>query len=108
MSNAIWRKEGNVLFNDALNTFYLQLFGALAWMRNKIINNSHVAKSLLSRKEVFYLMTLSIHFIDGYMVLELFLIPSSTPWQVQQRAWYVLFCLWDGAYERTLAANQKK
>ena len=73
------RKEGNVLFNDALNTFYLQLFGALAGMRNKIINNSHVAKSLLSRKEVFYLMTLSIHFIDGYMVLELFLIPSSAP-----------------------------
>ena len=22
-----WRKEGNVLFNDALNTFYLRLYG---------------------------------------------------------------------------------
>ena len=23
----LWRKEGNVLFNDALNTFYLRLYG---------------------------------------------------------------------------------
>ena len=23
----LWRKEGNILFNDALNTFYLQLYG---------------------------------------------------------------------------------
>ena len=23
------RKEGNVLFNDALNTFYLQLYGVI-------------------------------------------------------------------------------
>ena len=23
----IWDKEGNVLFNDALNTFYLRLYG---------------------------------------------------------------------------------
>ena len=40
------RKEGNVLFNDALNTFYLRLYG---------------------RKEIFYLMTHSTHFIYGYM-----------------------------------------
>ena len=39
-------KEGNVLFNDALNTFYLWLYG---------------------RKEMFYLMTHSTHFIYGYM-----------------------------------------
>ena len=25
--SAPWKKEGNVLFNDALNTFYLQLYG---------------------------------------------------------------------------------
>ena len=37
----VW-KEGNVLFNDALNTFYL-------------------------RKEMFYLMTHSTHFVYGYM-----------------------------------------
>ena len=41
----IW-KEGNVLFNDALNTFYLQLYG---------------------RKEMFYLTTHSTHFIYSYM-----------------------------------------
>ena len=28
MASDIWlRKEGNVLFNDALNTFYLRLYG---------------------------------------------------------------------------------
>ena len=41
----IW-KEGNVLFNDTLNTFYLRLYG---------------------RKEMFYLTTHSTHFIYGYM-----------------------------------------
>ena len=25
------RKEGNVLFNDTLNTFYLQLYGSIIW-----------------------------------------------------------------------------
>ena len=42
----IW-KEGNILFNDALNTFYLQLYG---------------------RKEMFYLIMHSTHFIYIYMV----------------------------------------
>ena len=32
--------------------------------------------------------------------IELLLIPASAPW-------HVLSCLWDGAYKRTLAANQK-
>ena len=27
LSIFIWRKKGNVLFNDVLNTFYLQLYG---------------------------------------------------------------------------------
>ena len=39
-------KEGSVLFNDALNTFYLRLYG---------------------RKEMSYLMMHSTHFIYGYM-----------------------------------------
>ena len=34
--------------------------------------------------------------------IELFLIPASAP----QRLWYVLSCLWDGAYKRTLAVNR--
>ena len=39
---------------------------------------------------------------------ELFLIPASAPRLVQQRPCYVLSCLWDGAYKRTLAANRKE
>ena len=39
-------KEGIVLFNNALNTFYFYIEG---------------------RKEMFYLMTHSTHFIYGYM-----------------------------------------
>ena len=42
-------KEGNVLFNDTLNTFYLQLYG------------------FVGRKEMFYLTTHSTHFIYCYM-----------------------------------------
>ena len=37
--------------------------------------------------------------------IELFLVPASAPWLVQQRLWYVLSCLWDDAFKRTLAAN---
>ena len=39
---------------------------------------------------------------------ELFLVPASAPHLVQQRPWFVLSCLWDGAYKRTLAANRKE
>ena len=37
--------------------------------------------------------------------IELFLVPASAP---RLRPWYVLSCLWDGAYKRTLAANRKE
>ena len=40
--------------------------------------------------------------------IELFLVPASAPRLVYQRLWYVLSCLWDGAYKRTLAANRKE
>ena len=36
--------------------------------------------------------------------IELFLVLASAP----QRLWYVLSCLGDGAYKRTLAANRKE
>ena len=36
---------------------------------------------------------------------ELFHILASAPQLMQQRPWYVLACLWDGAYKRTLVAN---
>ena len=38
--------------------------------------------------------------------IELFLVPASAPQQVYQRPWYVLSCLLDGAYKRTLAVNR--
>ena len=40
--------------------------------------------------------------------IELFLIPASAPRLVLQRLWYVISCLWDGAYKRTIAVNQKE
>ena len=44
-------KEGNVLFNDALNTFYLRLYENVEGM--------------------FYLTTHSTHFIYGYMASDI-------------------------------------
>ena len=40
--------------------------------------------------------------------IELFFIPASAPRLVQQRPWYVLYCLCDGAYKIILAANWKE
>ena len=34
--------------------------------------------------------------------IELFLVPASAPRLVYQRLWYVLSCLWDDAYKKTL------
>ena len=47
----IYWMEGNVLFNNALNTFYLRY--------------------VEGRKEMFYLTTHSTHFIYGYMVSDI-------------------------------------
>ena len=52
------RKEGNVLFNDTLNTFYLPLYG----VRHMVKDHSG-----RGRKEMFYLTMYSTHFIYGYM-----------------------------------------
>ena len=51
-------KEGNVLFNDAFNTFYLRLYG----VRHMVKDHSDSR-----RKEMFYLTMHSTHFIYGYM-----------------------------------------
>ena len=40
--------------------------------------------------------------------IELFLVPASAPRLVQQWLWYVLSCLSDDAYKRTLAVNWKE
>ena len=55
--------------------------------------NSHVSHNARS----------SLHYEKP---IELFLVPASAPRMVYQRPWYVLSCLWDGAYKRTLAANR--
>ena len=55
------RKEGNVLFNDALNTFYLRLYGVGHMVKNQSDRER-------GRKEMFYLTMHSTHFIYGYMV----------------------------------------
>ena len=49
----IRERERNVLFNDALNTFYLRLYGG--------------------EREMFYLTTHSTHFIYGYMASDIWL-----------------------------------
>ena len=54
------RKEGNVLFNDALNTFYLRSYGV-----------RHMVKDHSGRKEMFYLTTHSKHFIYGHMASDI-------------------------------------
>ena len=40
--------------------------------------------------------------------IELCIIPAGAPRLVYQRPWYVLSCLWDGAYKITLAVNWKE
>ena len=37
INKMFWRKEGNVFFNDALNTFYLRLYG----IRHMVKDHSH-------------------------------------------------------------------
>ena len=63
--------------------------------------SSEVERSLMVR----WIVRSILHGAD---LIELFLVPASAPRLVQQRPWYVLPCLWDGAYKRTLAANRKE
>ena len=44
--------------------------------------------------------------IRGIFSDSIFLVPASASRLVQQSPWYVLSCLWDGAYKRTLAVNR--
>ena len=61
-------KEGNVLFNDALNTFYLRLYG----VRQMVKDHSDSEKGR-EREKMFYLTTHSIHFIYGFMASDIWL-----------------------------------
>ena len=40
--------------------------------------------------------------------IELFHVPAIASRLVYQSPWHVLSCLWDDAYKRTFAANQKE
>ena len=62
-------KEGNILFNDALNTFYLRLYGGKEGKMFYLTTPStHFIYGYMEvRKEMFYLTTRSTHFIYGYM-----------------------------------------
>ena len=58
-------RERNVLFNDALNTFYLRLYG----VRHMVKDHSDSERE----REMFYLMMHSTHFIYGYMASDIWL-----------------------------------
>ena len=59
--------EGNVLFNDALNTFYLRLYGRKEMFYLTTHSTHFIYGYMEGRKEMFYLTTHSTHFIYGYM-----------------------------------------
>ena len=63
-----WERERNVLFNDAINTFYLRLYG----VRHMVKDHSDSEKGERER-EMFYLMTHSTHFIYSYMASDIWL-----------------------------------
>ena len=58
------RKEGNLLFNDVLNTFYLRLYDVGHMVEDH-------SDSERGRKELFYLTTHSTHFIYGYIASDI-------------------------------------
>ena len=58
------RKEGNLLFNDALNTFYLRLYDVGHMVKDH-------SDSERGRKKLFYLTTHSTHFIYGYIASDI-------------------------------------
>ena len=57
-------RQNCFLFNDALNTFYLWLYGIGHMVKDH-------SDSERGRKEVFYLTTHSTHFIYGYMASDI-------------------------------------
>ena len=67
------RKEGNVLFNDTLNTFYLRLYGRKEMFYLTTHSTHFIYGYMEGRKEMFYLTTHSTHFIYSYMVSDIWL-----------------------------------
>ena len=58
----LYDKEGNVLFNDALNTFYIMLHAK----EGSVLFNNALNTLYMIRKEMFYLTKDSTHFILLY------------------------------------------
>ena len=77
MVSDIW-KEGNILFNDVLDTFYLRLYG-VRYMEGNVLFNDALNTFYFTviwcrtygRKEIFYLTMHSTHFIYGYMASDI-------------------------------------
>ena len=65
-------RKGKVLFNNALNTFYLRLYGEGEREKFYLTTHStHFIYGYMEReREMFYLTTHSTHFIYGYMERE--------------------------------------
>ena len=118
------RKDWNVLLNNALNIFYLRLYG----IRHTVKDHSdskrgnplppHGLLFPINSKGSFYMH----HPTDRIAHTTAFVTPVMEHWLereiAQMMLWFtpiiwnlikqcVLCCLCDGAYKRTLAANQK-
>ena len=67
-------RKGNVLFNDALNTFYLWLYrkGKEMFLFNDALNTFYLwLYGKGKKRKCFYLMMHSTHFIYGYMASDI-------------------------------------
>ena len=84
-------KEGNVLFNDALNTFILQLYKYGVGHVVKDHSDNERGNPLPPLHGLLFLIRSILY--GGF--LELFLAPASAA-----RLVHALSCLWDGAYNR--------
>ena len=77
-----------------------------------VVFNVKYKISLIGMGSPLYEGSLMVRWVVGSILhrgpIELFLVSASAPRLVQQRPWYVLSCLWDGAYKRTHAANRKE
>ena len=81
------------LFNDILNTFLSMIISAL-----------HVIGIMFKdHRDNERVTLLPLHGI----LFPIVLVPASAPRLVYQKPWFVLSCLWDDAYKRTLAANRE-
>ena len=66
------RKEGTVLFNVALHTFYLRLYWRRTYGKGPLNERGNLLPPERER-EMFYLTTHSTHFIYGYMASDIWL-----------------------------------